>query len=204
MVSYPGTVNGSLNVTGNVTVGGTLTSVGNVQADDALSCTNNLSVGGAATIVGVLTAQDGIAVTGGLTVGGKSLVDGFFNLATSPTFTLAAQTATPVTVAVAAGARYLVECAAIFDNTTGVTTVSWTGPAGATMQWVDTTASLDYSSTIGATNNTFVANAGTRMAIFKGNLLIAGTAGSLTLTLGVSAGTTTLRAGSYLRVTQVA
>jgi hypothetical protein len=133
----------------------------------------------------------------------RSLVDGFFQLATSPTFTSATQTATPVTLTVAASATYVMEAALIFSNTTGSTTPSWTGPTGATMQWNDTGASLDYSSTIGATNNSYASNAGTRMAFFKGLLVTSTTAGSLTLTLGVSAGTTTLSAGSYLRLTRV-
>ena len=133
----------------------------------------------------------------------RSLVDGFFQLASSPTFTLAAQTATPVTLAVQASATYLMEACLIFSNSTGSTTPSWTGPTGATMQWNDTGASLDYSSTIGATNNSYASNAGTRAAFFKGLLVTSTTAGSLTLTLGVSAGTTTLAAGSYLRLTRV-
>lgn len=133
----------------------------------------------------------------------SSLVDAFFLLASSPTFTLAAQTATTVTLAVESSATYLMEAALIFSNTTGITTPSWTGPASATMQWNDTTGSLDYSSTIGATNNTFAANAGTRMAFLKGVLIVAGTSGSLTLTLGVSAGTTTLAAGTWLRLTRL-
>lgn len=133
----------------------------------------------------------------------RSAIDGFFQLATSPTFTLAAQTATPVTLAVESSATYLMEAAIIIANTTGATTPSWTGPTGATMQWNDTGASLDYSSTIGATNNSYAANAGTRMAFFKGLLVTSSTAGSLTLTLGVSAGTTTLSAGSWLRLTRV-
>lgn len=133
----------------------------------------------------------------------RSAIDGFFQLASSPTFTLAAQTATPVTLAIEASATYLMEAAIIIQNSTGSTTPSWAGPTGATMQWCDTGTSLDYSSTLGATNNSYVSNAGTRMAFFKGLLVVSTTAGSLTLTLGVSAGTTTLSAGSFLRLTRV-
>lgn len=133
----------------------------------------------------------------------RSLVDGYFQLATSPTFTLAAQTATPVTLAVQASATYLMEAGVIIANSTGATTPSWTGPTGATMQWCDTGTSGDYSSTIGATNNSYAASASTRMAFFKGVLVTSTTAGSLTLTLGVSTGTTTLSAGSFLRLTRV-
>jgi hypothetical protein len=132
----------------------------------------------------------------------RSVVDGFFQLASSPTFTAAAQTATTVTLAVQASATYLMEACLIFSNSTGSTTPSWTGPSGATMQWNDTGTSTDYSSTIGATNNSYASNASTRMACFKGLLVTSSTAGSLTLTLGVSAGTTTLAAGTYLRLTR--
>lgn len=135
----------------------------------------------------------------------RSLADGFFVLtgASDPTFTSATQTATTVTLAVEASATYLVEAAIIMSNATGSTTPSWTGPTGATMQWCDTTSSADYSSTIGATNNSFPSNTNTRMAFLKGYLVTSTTAGSLTLTLGVSAGTTTLFRGSTLRLTRV-
>lgn len=133
----------------------------------------------------------------------RSIADGFFLLGTSPTFTLAAQTATTVLLAGEANATYKMRAEVIITNTTGTTTVSWTGPAGATMQWNDSTSSADYSSTIGATNNQFVANAATRMIFLQGTFVTAGTAGALTLTLGVSAGTTTLGAGTTLMLTRV-
>ncbi len=211
MVSYPGTVNGNQKVTGSQQVGTTLTvgavsglgdnGVGEVQLANATTQPTTNPAGGVTAYVDTTSATPWKVRDPAGNV--RSVVDGFFNQTTNPTFTLAAQTATPLTIAVEANARYEVTLCAIFDNATGVTTASWTGPAGATMQWVDTTSSLDYSATIGATNNTFVANAGTRMAIFKGNLLTT-TAGALTFTLGVSAGTTTLRAGSYIRTTRVA
>lgn len=133
----------------------------------------------------------------------RSAADSFFVLATNPTFTSASQTATTVLLAVDASATYLMECQLIISNTTGSTTPSWTGPAGATMQWNDTTTSGDYSSTIGATNNPFPSLATPRMIFLKGLLITSGTAGSLTLTLGVSAGTTTLTSGTNLRLTRV-
>lgn len=206
MVSYPGQITGSLKVSQTLTVGSAAAlgdnGVGELQLADAATPPTTNPVAGS-TVYSASASATPLKLrdpAGNV----RSLVDGFFNLTTSPAFTLAAQTATPLALAVEAGGRYLVECGIIFDNTTGITTPSWTGPAGATMQWVDTTASLDYSSTIGATNNSFAANAGTRMAILKGNLLVAATAGTLTLTLGVSTGTTNLRAGSYLSHQRVA
>ena len=129
--------------------------------------------------------------------------DGYVELSTSPTFTQAAQTATPLALAIVASATYILDAAAIIANNTGTTTVSWTGPAAATMQWNDSTTSTDYASTIGATNS-YASNASTRMAFFKGLLKTGANAGTLTMTLGVSAGTTTLSAGSFLRLVRVA
>ena len=129
--------------------------------------------------------------------------DGYIELATSPTFTLAAQTATPLALAIVASATYVLSAAAIISNAAGNTSVSWTGPALAGMQWNDTTTSTDYAATLGATN-TYAANAATRMALFTGLLKTGANAGTLTMTLGVSAGTTTLTAGSFLRLNRVA
>lgn len=112
-------------------------------------------------------------------------------------FTLAAQTASALTVAAVATGTYRMDCMAVISNATGTTTISWTGPAGATMQWNDTTTSTDYAATIGATN-TYASSASTRMALFSGIFKTTGTAGNLTMTIGVSAGTTVLAAGSNL------
>jgi|SRR5579859_1791970 len=134
----------------------------------------------------------------------QSLIDAVFVLTGSnTTFTLAAQTATTIALAVESSATYIMESVEIISNTTGNTTFSWTGPTGATMQWNDTTASLDYTSTIGGLGFVWPSNAGTRMVIHKGYLVTSSTAGTLTLTIGVSAGTTTLFTGSYLKLTRV-
>lgn len=104
---------------------------------------------------------------------------------------------------VAVNAVYVMRAAIIAQNTTGNFVPSWTGPAGATMKWCDTTASLDYSSTIGATNNSFGANAGTRMIFLEGKLKTAAAAGSLTFTFSASAGTSTVFTDSYLTLNRV-
>jgi hypothetical protein len=189
----------------NVLVGGTAAlgdnGVGELQVANATTKPSSPPSGG--TVVFSQTAS-AIPLMGYTPNGNKaSLIDAFFQLASSPTFTLAAQTATTVTLAVESSATYLMEAGLIFTNTTGNTTPSWTGPASATMQWNSTNTPLTYSSTIGAVNNTFTSNAATNMAFFKGILIVAGTSGSLTLTLGVSAGTTTLAAGSWLRLTRL-
>lgn len=104
---------------------------------------------------------------------------------------------------VAANAKYLMAAGIIAQNTTGNFVPSWTGPASATMKWNDTTSSLDYSSTIGAVNNTFAANAGTRLIFLNGKLKTAATAGNLTFTFSASAGTSTVFTDSWLTLTRV-
>ena len=103
----------------------------------------------------------------------------------------------------AVNAKYVMSAGIIAQNTTGNFVPSWTGPTGATMKWCDTTASLDYSSTIGATNNTFAANAGVRMIFLGGRLKTSTTAGNLTFTFSASAGTSTVFADSWLMLTRV-
>ncbi len=116
----------------------------------------------------------------------------------------AAQVAsTYLTLPVVANAKYLMSAGIIAQNTTGNYIPSWTGPSGATMKWNDTTSSLDYSSTIGAVNNIFAANAGTRLIFLQGRLLTAATAGSLTYTFSASAGTSTTFTDSWLTLTRV-
>lgn len=147
-------------------------------------------------------------VTGDVSVGGALDVTGaggyvYAELDADGSFTAATATASDLSAPLVAGATYTVHAAVILTNTTGNTTVSWTGPAGATMQWCDTTASTDYADTIDGTN-VYAATASTRLAIFVGLLKTTTTAGSLTLTLAVDAGTTTLGAGSFLRLDHVA
>jgi hypothetical protein len=100
-----------------------------------------------------------------------------------------------------------VEAAVIFSNaTSGSTVFSWSGPAGATMKWNDTTAAADYQSTIGGTNTYTFASGVTRMAFFKGKLIMSTTSGNLTLTVSNSVGTastSTVLTDSWLRLTRV-
>lgn len=199
-------VSGNLAVTGNVTVGSATAlgdaGVGVLELANAATPPPSNPTGG--VVVYARTAFPYPVVMRDTAGNTRSLADAFMSLGAQQTFTAAGQTATNVTLAIDASATYLMEASVIISNTTGTTTPSWTGPSGATMQWVDTTSSADYSSTIGATNNTFAANAATRMILLKGLLVTAAAAGSLTLTLGVSAGTTTLLTGSYLRLARVA
>jgi hypothetical protein len=108
-----------------------------------------------------------------------------------------------LTLPVVPSAKYLMAAGIIAQNTTGNYIPSWTGPAGATMKWNDTTSSLDYSATIGAVNNVFAANAGVRLLFLQGKLLTSSTAGSLTYTFSASAGTSITLADSWLTLTRV-
>ena len=110
---------------------------------------------------------------------------------------------TYLALSVAANAKYVMRAGIIAQNTGGNYIPSWTGPASAAMKWNDTTSSLDYSSTIGAVNNTFAANAGVRLIFLEGRLLTAATAGTLTYTFSASAGTSTTLADSWLTLTRV-
>lgn len=118
-----------------------------------------------------------------------------------------AQTATPLTVAVEAGREYLVDAGLIISCSNAVATVglSWTGPAGATMKWNSTTGSLNYRPLISSVDS-YTGSAATRLALVAGRLVVADTAGSLTLTISTSdaAQTATLLADSWLRVQRVA
>ncbi len=131
---------------------------------------------------------------------GLQYIDAAQNQATASASQVAS---TYLTLAVAANAKYVMNAGIIAQNTTGNFVPSWTGPSGATMKWNDTTSSLDYSSTIGATNNTFAANAGTRLIFLTGRLLTSTTAGALTFTFSASAGTSTVFADSWLTLTRV-
>ena len=136
----------------------------------------------------------------------RGVVDAFAQATANQTSTATSQTAsTYLTLAVEASATYLMELALVFSesSTSGIFTPSWTGPAGATMQWCDTGTSGDYSSTLGATNNSYTGSVATRLAFFKGILTIT-TAGTLTFTFATNATfTATVFSGSYLRLTRV-
>lgn len=137
----------------------------------------------------------------------RGIVDAFVQATANQSSTATSQTAsTYLTLAVEASATYVMELCLIFSESSasGIFTPSWTGPSGATMQWCDTGTSSDYSSTIGATNNTYTGSTATRMAFFKGPLVTSTTAGSLTLTFATnSTYTATVYAGSYLKLTRM-
>lgn len=135
----------------------------------------------------------------------RGMVDSYALATADQSTTSATQVAsTYLTIPVEASATYLMEAGVICTNTvSGNLVFSWTGPTGATMKWNDTTASLDYSSTIGGTNS-YASNANTRLAFFKGKLIVSTTAGSLTLTFSNSAGSSvSILQDSWLRLTRI-
>ncbi|MCX4813697.1 hypothetical protein OG601_24160 [Streptomyces sp. NBC_01239] len=161
------------------------------------------------TFTGTVNAA-AITTSGTVTVGGNLSVTGigaivYVRATSNQSISATAQTAsTQLVAAVVANAEYWVEAQILAQNTSGTWTPSWTGPSGATMKWNDTTTSTDYSSTIGATNNTYASNAGVRMCFFAGILKTSGTAGNLTFTTNASTGTTVLQTDSALLLRRVA
>jgi hypothetical protein len=111
-----------------------------------------------------------------------------------------------LTVAVDAGRTYLVDAGVVFACTSAAATVSlgWTGPAGAAMQWNNTTGSTGYRAGIGLTD-TYTGSTASRLAFLRGRLVVGTAAGALTLTVGVSDAlqTVTLQSGSWLYLTRV-
>ena len=161
------------------------------------------------TFTGTVNAA-AVTTSGTVTVGGNLSVTGigsigYVRAVSNQNIAVTGQTAsTMLVVPVAANAEYWVEAQIIAQNTSGTWTPSWTGPSGATMKWNDTTTSTDYSSTIGATNNTYALSASVRMCFFAGILKTSSTAGNLTFTTNASAGTTVLMADSGLLLRRVA
>lgn len=111
-----------------------------------------------------------------------------------------------VTVPVEANRTYLVDVGAVFSNTASAASAAlgFTGPAGATLQWNNTTGSTGYRANIGLTDS-YTGSTATREAFLRGRLVTGATAGNLTLTLSTSdaAQTSTLAAGSWILATRV-
>lgn len=196
-------------VDGNVVIGGTSTlgdnGAGELQVADASTVPTTNPTAGT-----VVYSQSAAATPLKLrdTAGNvRGLVDAFVEAPSNQTSTATSQTAsTYLTLAVEASAMYVMELGLVFgeSSASGIFTPSWTGPSGATMQWCDTGTSGDYSSTIGATNNTYTGSANPRMAFLKGLLVTSTTAGSLTLTFATNnTFTATVYSGSYLKLTRV-
>lgn len=118
-----------------------------------------------------------------------------------------AQTATGLTVAVEAGRTYLVHAAPIFSCTSAAATVGigWTGPAGASLKWNNTTGSTGYRNAIGLTD-TYTGSTAVREAFFFGRLVVGAAAGNLTMTISTSdaAQTATLYQDSWMILQRVA
>lgn len=170
-----------------------------VTTSAAVNVGTNLSVSGSGAITGNATVGGNLTVTG---IGQKQFVRATADQAISPS----SQTAsTYLVLPVVANAKYVMRIWVIYNNTGGTFSPSWTGPASATMKWNDTTTSTDHSTTIGATNNTFALNASTaRSNFFEGLLQTSGTAGNLTFTGAVTAGTLNILTDSYLTLERVA
>lgn len=113
------------------------------------------------------------------------------------------QTASGLSVALDANATYLVDLFAYWTTANSATvTTSWTGPAGATMTWGDTTTGNDLVTTLGGTSPSWTT--GNKIVRVYGFLSTAGAAGNLVFTLASSvAASATLKAGSVLALDRI-
>ncbi len=160
------------------------------------SAGGNLSVGGSSTVSGNSTVAGNLTVTG---VGQQRTV--VKPAGTSRNTTVVPASDPDLTFPVVTGATYLVECVVAWANGGGGFRATWSVPAGASMVWTDNdgAGAAAASSTV-----TFSATTGTTL---KGALVVAATAGDLTLQWAQNtsnAADTTLRGGCYLSLTRVA
>lgn len=159
----------------------------------------NLGLGGAAVLNVGTTA--GTVMAGNdtrLNIGGS----GQYSSATEST-TLATQVAsTNLVAAVEANATYLLRFNAFVSQASSSFIHSWTGPAGATMNWADNSGSV--MSTIGATD-TWTAIA-SRTITLTGKLITSSTAGNLTFTYasGTAGQTVTVNPGAQISLERIA
>lgn len=118
-----------------------------------------------------------------------------------------AQTVTPLAVQVEAGRTYVVMAGVVWSCTSAAASVglSWSGPAGATLTWNNTTGSTGYRASIGLVDS-YTGSTAEREAFLLGRLRVPTTAGAFALTLSTSdsAATATLSAGSWLMLHRVA
>lgn len=92
---------------------------------------------------------------------------------------------TALTLPVEANAKYLVECWVYWTTINSATvTTSWTGPAGTTFVWNDTTTGGDVVTTLTGVSPAWLT--GNKMIRLFGTLTTTGTAGTLTFTFASS------------------
>jgi hypothetical protein len=155
------------------------------------------------TFTGTVTTDD-LDVDGDLAVSGIGQRQ-YIRATSDQTFTSTSQVASNyLSLPVVANGVYRVTAGVIILSSGGNFRPSWTGPSGATMKWNNTTASADYSSTIGATNGFFPALATPRMIFLEGLLQVSSSSGNITFTASSASGATTIYADSYLIVDRVA
>lgn len=189
----------SLTTTGDVTVGDDLA----VTGDSAL--TGTLGVTGATSLTTVsssgLATLASASVTGNLSVTGVGQDQVVVKSANTSRNTTVAPADDPhLLLPVTANATYLLECTTAWTNGGGGMRFDWTGPAGATMVWTD-----NDGVGVGAlgTDVTFTTTNG---CTIKGALVVAGTAGNVTLRWAQNtsnAADTVLLAGCYLWLRRV-
>jgi hypothetical protein len=113
------------------------------------------------------------------------------------------QASTQLILPVVATGTYLMRAELVWNTPNAVNFVhSWTGPAGATLTWTDSTATS--MATIGATD-TWSSTGVDKAAYFFGTLATTGTAGNFTLTFasGTAANTATLKINSNVTLYRI-
>lgn len=210
--------NGQLNTDGKLAVGNNLSTAKNLLVGSGTFLGDNgvgeLQVANAATppttnpTGGVaLYAANGTALLMRDTSGAvRSLARTYVPATADQTSVSTTQTAsTYLTAALAANATYLVDLVAYWTVINAATvTTSWTGPAGATMIWNDTSNPADVTTTLAGTGPAWAT--GTKSVRLFGQLVTAGTAGNLVFTWAssVAASATVKGPGSWLALERVA
>lgn len=134
----------------------------------------------------------------------RGVAPAYVEAASDQTSVGTAQTAsTQLLAAVQANATYRVEADVYWTTASSSTvTTSWTGPAGASMLWGDTTTGGDIVTTLTGVSPTW--STGTKLVRIYGTLKTGGTAGTLTFTFASSvAASVTIKALSNLTLTRV-
>lgn len=166
---------------------------------NASTARTNLGLGGAAVLNVGTTA--GTVMAGNdsrLNIGGS----GAYSSASESTSLATQQASANLVCAVEANATYLLRVNLLVSQATSSFVHSWTGPAGATMNWADNSGSV--MATIGATDTW--SSVASRTILLTGKLITSSTAGNLTFTYasGTAGQTVTIQPGAQISLERIA
>lgn len=181
-----------------------------LKTDDSFVVGTNLSVTGTSALTGAVTTTGALTVGTDLSVGGIGKTMFVYkgsdeSVTSSSTLQDDNELVSPT---LATNVKYLVECQVFYTSTSATPGVkfSWVGPTSATMVW-GAGAGYIGNSTIGAVDAWSISASAFDQALYTGILVTAGSTGTLQLqwAQNTSNGTaTTVKAGSWLRLTRVA